>query len=131
MKKMKNGKTNRFLVFLLLHVLLVVFSFGGVFSKLASHFEFFSFRFCACYGGLILILGIYAICWQQIIKRVPLTLAYANKAVTVIWGMIWGVLFFHEIITVTKVIGAVIVIAGVVLYSLEDNSKDVQEDKAE
>ncbi len=129
---MSSGKSNRLLIFLLLHVLLVVFSFGGVFSKMASGFEFFSFKFCACYGGLILILGIYAICWQQIIKRIPLTLAYANKAVTVIWGMVWGVLFFNEAVTVTKITGAVIVIAGVVLYSLEDNKKDgTKEDTAE
>ena len=54
------------------------------------------------FGGLLLILGIYAICWQQIIKRIPLTLAYANKAVTVFWGMIRGMHFFSEIITVKK-----------------------------
>ena len=59
----------------------------------------------------------------------PLTLAYANKAVTVIWGMVWGVLFFGESITVTKAIGAVVVIFGVVLYSFEDNKKSEVEDK--
>ena len=96
---------------------------------MAAGYDFLSVKFCLCYGGLILILGIYAICWQQIIKRIPLTLAYANKAVTVIWGMIWGVLFFGENITVTKVIGAVIVIAGVILYSLEDNKQPTEEDK--
>ena len=118
-------------VFLVLHLILAIYSLTGVFSKTASKETFFNLKFCLCYGVIILLLGTYAIVWQQIIKRVPLTLAYANKAVTVIWGMIWGVLFFHEIITVTKVIGAVIVIAGVVLYSLEDNSKSVKEDKAE
>ena len=118
-----------FSVFFLLHILLLVYSFSGVFSKMAAGYDFLSVKFCLCYGGLILILGIYAICWQQIIKRIPLTLAYANKAVTVIWGMIWGVLFFGENITVTKVIGAVIVIAGVILYSLEDNKQPTEEDK--
>ncbi len=120
---MEEKKTNRIAIFLLLHILLLVFSFSGVFSKMAAGQEFLSLKFCLCYGGVLLVLGIYAICWQQIIKRMPLTLAYANKAVTVIWGMIWGMLFFSESITIQKVIGAVVVIAGVVLYSIEDNKK--------
>ena len=120
---MQEKKNRKIIIFLLLHILLVVFSFSGVFSKIAAGQEFLSLKFCICYGGLLLILGIYAICWQQIIKRIPLTLAYANKAVTVFWGMIWGMLFFSEIITVKKVIGAVFVIIGVVLYSIEDNKK--------
>ena len=66
-------------------------------------------------------LGIYAIAWQQIIKRLPLTFAYANKAIGVIWGMFWGLVAFGESITPKKIIGAVIVIAGIVLYSLWGN----------
>lgn len=122
---------NRHLLFvvLLLHGSLLLYSFSGVFSKMASVFDYLSIEFCFCYGGLILILGLYAIIWQQIIKRIPLTLAYANKAVTVIWGMIWGIVFFCESISATKLIGAVIVIVGVILYSLEDNKLSVKEDK--
>lgn len=100
-----------------LHILLMMFSLSGICSKLASKEQFLSFRFCLCYGGVIFILGIYAICWQQIIKRLPLTLAYANKAITVVWGIIWGAVFFHEGITIGKIIGAILVISGVVLYA--------------
>lgn len=76
------------------------------------------------YGTLILILGIYAVVWQQIIKRIPLSLAYANKAVTVVWGMIWGIIFFGETITIQKMIGAAVIIAGVIMYSFSDNKND-------
>lgn len=100
-----------------LHFLLMVYSLGGVCSKLASAAPFLSFKFCICYGLIILLLGIYAIGWQQIIKRLPLTMAYANKAVTVVWGIIWGLLFFSEPVTIGKIIGALFVIVGVVLYS--------------
>ena len=102
--------------FVLLHLLLMVYSTSGVFSKLASGELFLSFKFCLYYGCIIFLLGIYAIGWQQIIKRLPLTLAFANKAVTVIWGMIWGTVFFGEKITTGKLAGALIVIAGVVLF---------------
>ena len=103
-----------------LHILLLFYSFGGVCSKIASGTPFLSVKFIVYYGGLIAVLGVYAIVWQQIIKRLPLTFAYSNKAVTVVWGMIWGMCFFGETITAQKAIGAVIVIVGVILYSLSD-----------
>ncbi len=100
-----------------LHLLLMLYSLEGVCSKLASGEHFFSFKFCICYGIIILLLGVYAIGWQQIIKRLPLTTAYANKAVTVVWGIVWGFLFFSEPVTIGKIVGALLVIVGVVLYS--------------
>lgn len=55
--------------YVLLHLLLFFYSFCGVFSKLASANEFLSFKFCLFYGISIIILGIYAILWQQILKN--------------------------------------------------------------
>lgn len=66
----------------------------------------------------------YAIGWQQIIKRIPLTLAFANKSVTVIWGLIWGVVFYHEQITTCKVIGAILIINGIILYAFSGNQTE-------
>lgn len=108
-------------VFFFLHALLAIFSFNGVFSKLASQHPFLSARFILLYGCGIAFLGVYAIGWQQVIKHLPLTTAYANRAVTVIWGIIWGVLLFHEQLNAPKILGAFIVLAGVVLYALADN----------
>lgn len=110
----KNTKT-----ILALNVLLMFFSLGGIFSKLASKQPFLSLKFILCYGALLFIMFVYAIGWQQIIKRLPLTMAYANRAVTIVWGIIWGLLFFNEKLNVGKIIGAVIVIAGVLLYVTE------------
>ena len=108
----------------------MVYSMSGIFSKHASSCEFLSFSFCLYYGCVILLLGIYAIGWQQIIKRIPLTLAFANKSVTVIWGLIWGAIFYHEQITIGKVVGAMLIISGIVLYafsSLNDTSQEAQD----
>ena len=110
----KNTKT-----ILALNVLLMFFSLGGIFSKLASKQPFLSLKFILCYGTLLFIMFMYAIGWQQIIKRLPLTMAYANRAITIVWGIIWGLLFFYEKLNVGKIIGAVIVIAGVLLYVTE------------
>ncbi|SEW31161.1 Multidrug transporter EmrE [Ruminococcaceae bacterium KH2T8] len=102
---------------ILLHLLIAFFSFGGVCSKMAAGEKFLSPKFCLYYAGLIFILGVYAIAWQQIIKRLPLTFAYANKAVGIIWTMLWGVLIFHEMLTPQKVIGSLVVMAGIILYT--------------
>ena len=100
-----------------LHLMLMVYSMSGICSKMASQQPFLSFKFCLFYAIIIFLLGFYAIGWQQIIKRLPLTTAFANKAVTVVWGIVWGAVFFHESITVGKVIGAALVIVGVVIYA--------------
>ena len=68
-------------------------------------------------------LGAYAVFWQQIIKRLPLTTAFANKAVTVVWGIVWGALFFGEAITLGKVLGAALVISGVILFVRGDSEE--------
>ena len=73
--------------------------------------------FVLCYGGMVAVLGIYAIGWQQVIKRLPLTTAYANRAVTVVWGIVWGAVLFGESITWQKALGAIVVLAGVALYA--------------
>lgn len=125
----KNNKGSRIGAFVLLHVLMLIYSLDGIMSKLAGAVPFLSFKFILYYGILIVILGIYAIGWQQVIKRLPLTTAFANKAVTVVWGIIWGALVFKEQITVGKVVGAVLVIAGVVIYAIVDGqeAKELQE----
>ena len=73
---------------------------------------------------MIALLGAYAIGWQQVIKRLPLTYAYANKAVTVLWGIVWGVLLFHERVSPLKILGALIVLSGVVLFSLAERDEN-------
>lgn len=102
-----------------LNILLMMLSLSGIFSKTAASQKFLSLKFIFCYGVVIFILFIYAIGWQQIIKVLPLTTAYANRAITVVWGILWGLIFFGEKITVGKVIGAAIVITGVLLYVTE------------
>lgn len=113
-------KNNKIKSFMLLHILLFFYSFCGVFSKLAANNGFLSIKFCLFYGISILILGIYAILWQQILKKFTLTTAFFNKAITVVWGIIWGALFFGEKIKFTMIIGAIIIILGVYFVVISD-----------
>ncbi|MFR7746469.1 MAG: transporter [Eggerthellaceae bacterium] len=114
-------------VLIALHILLLFYSLSGIFSKNAAYQPFLSMPFILLYAGMLMVLFVYAIGWQQIIKRLPLTLAFANKAVTVVWGILWGVLIFHEQLNAQMVIGAILVIAGIVLYSFEDGRQAAAE----
>ena len=103
-------------IYVLHHIVLCIFSLGAVFSKLASKTDFMSKEFFLFYGLQLLIMVVYAIIWQQLIKRMSLMSAYAHRAVTVIWGIIWGAIFFGENITWNKIVGAVIIVLGILFY---------------
>ncbi len=103
-----------------LHIILFMYSFIGIFSKLAAKENLMSLRFCLIYGCMIILLGIYAVVWQQIIKKMPLSVAFSNKAVTVIWSYMWSVVLFDDIVTVRKIIGMALVIWGIVLFAISD-----------
>ena len=116
-----------------LHLFLMIYSISGIISKLAANQPFLSPAFILLYALEILILAFYAIGWQQFIKRMPLSVAYANKAVTVVWGCIWGVLIFQEHLSVGKVVGGLMVLCGIALYGYADGqtaSADDNERKA-
>ena len=98
-----------------LHLIIFLYSLSSLCSKFASKLEFFSFKWCALSALLIFILGIYAILWQQLLKVMPLNLAYANKSVTLLWGMLFGIFIFKETVTLTNILGGLIVLAGVIV----------------
>lgn len=116
---------SKFITFILLHVLLMMYSLSDIFAKLTSGAGFMSLKFIFCYGMVTVILGLYAIGWQQVIRRFPLTTAFANKAITIVWGIVWGVLFFNEKITIGKLAGAILVMAGVILFVKADSEGEV------
>jgi len=126
-------KKNIFYLFIL-HIVLAIYSFLGIFSKYAAGEKFLSPKFILYYGLVILGLFIYAVVWQQLLKKLPLITAYANKAVTVIWGIIWGRTFFTEPVTPKKITGAIIIIVGVYFvvssdYAPKDKTENIEEVK--
>ena len=111
-------------IFIALHIILAIYSISGILSKMAAKTTFLNLDFCLYYLGIILILGIYAIVWQQMIKELPLTVAFANKAVTVLWGIIWGIIIFDETISPVQTVGAILIIIGIVLYSIDSGENE-------
>ena len=114
-----------------LHLIIFLYSLSALCSKFASSLPFFSFEWCALYALLIFILGVYAILWQQLLKVLPLNLAYANKAVTLLWGMLFGVLIFKETVTLTNILGGLIVLAGVIVMVTDKPKAQKEETRDE
>lgn len=124
---MKRNNIKKSISILLLHVLMLVYSLSSVARKYTSQMEVFSVGFFVGYLIVFILLAVYAIGWQQVIKHMPLTEAYANKAVVIIWGLFWGAVLFGEQITPEKIIGAVLIICGIVLYAISDNEGERKE----
>ena len=115
---METQKDIKTMIFL--HLLLAFYSLAAVCSKIASGSSFLSPKFIVLYGALLFILFGYAIAWQQILKRIPLITAFANKAVTVIWGLLWGLILFDEDISIMKIVGSVVITMGVITVVKSD-----------
>lgn len=108
---------------LMLQAVFMVYSISSVVSKFASGKEILSFEFILFYGLDVLVLGIYALLWQQVIKKFELSIAYANKAITLLWALVWGIVIFHEQITAGKVIGILLVMAGIFILNSGSGEK--------
>lgn len=105
--------------YVFLHLTLLLYMVASVFSKLAGSHDSLSWGFLIFYGIAMFLLMVYAVLWQQVLKKMPLSVAFANKAVTVIWGIVLGIFLFNEIIRPTMYLGVVLIIVGIVLVSSE------------
>lgn len=102
---------------LIIQLSVMFYTLSGVAGKFAAGYHFMSLPFIALYGLEVLILGGYAIVWQQIIKRVDLSIAYANRSLALLWSMLWSALIFQESISLQNLVGVVVVIGGVMLVN--------------
>ena len=107
----------KFRDYLQLHLNILLFSLTSVFSKLASiQYNRHGLKGSLLYVFLFLMIancGIYAIAWQQVIKKFSLSTAYANKSVYLLWSQVWAVIIFHENLSIQNIIGILIVLIGV------------------
>lgn len=89
------------------------------------NYDTFSLGYFFWFGLAVAILGIYAVCWQLILERLPLTTAYLRRGFSYVLLFVWSTLIFHETITLKQIIGiAVICVGMVVSVSDEHGSKD-------
>lgn len=112
-------KANNLTKYFILYSAYFVYSISAVCAKYAAKqpdlkgMMLFMFLEFVC-------LGIYAVIYQQALKRFPLSVALSNKGITVILTLMWAVILFNEQITTFNIIGSVCIIAGIGLVALDE-----------
>ena len=107
----------------LLQIAVLFYSFSTLLTKLAALEEPFSLPFFAMYLGSLVIMGLFAIVWQQFLRKIPLTTAYSSKTVSMVWGVVLGAVFLKEKIRFTMVIGTVIIFIGLYMIFSADRQE--------
>ena len=110
-------KNYKFFAFFIMHAGFLIYSLYTVLGKFAAGYETLSLGWCLFYTGIIGVLGIYAVLWQQVLKAFSLPVAMCNKAITIVWGMAFSRILFSEEITLKKIAGALIILGGIILLS--------------
>ena len=98
-------------------VINILYACVSIFTKYASQAEFMSWSYVCAIAGAMGVMGLYAVLWQQILKRVELSLAYMFKGTSIVFVMLLAHVIFGEQITWNNIIGAIIIILGIVLYA--------------
>lgn len=112
---------NKIFNYIFLHFCVLLFTVTTILSKYASAYDFLSLNYIMIFALMIINLGVYAILWQQAIKPFKASVAYSNKSLTTIWTLVFSAVLFNERITIHNIIGAMMIIFGVVLVALKDD----------
>ena len=81
----------------------------GICTKMTSMQPTGSWLYLLWFGGAVAIIGIYALLWQQVLRRIELSTAYMFKGTTLIFTMLIAALLFGEVITIPNIIGSLII----------------------
>lgn len=103
---------------LLLQAIIIIYTISGIMAKFASAGETLE-KMILFFGLDLMFLGIYAICWQQMIKIFPLSVAYANRAMALLWSAIWAKIIFGEQIGLKQMVGIALVIIGTMVINTD------------
>ena len=106
--------------YLFLHLCILWYSVTSILSKTASKFIFLSPQYILCFIGIFFTIGTYAILWQQAIKPFKPSVGYSNKSVSLMWTIIFSAIIFGERITMYNIIGAKIIIVGVIMVAQDE-----------
>ena len=117
MEKKSAKKKLRLKDILVLQAVIGIYTLSSVMAKLASGQEPFSAPFLFFYLIELMVLGVYALLWQQMIKKVELSVAYTNRAMALLWSMLWAVVLFHDRVTVKNIGGVALVIVGTLIVN--------------
>ena len=109
--------------YILMYIAFLIYSIDSIVSKLASGYKTFSLAYIICFGLMIVILGVYAILWQVILKNMELSRAMAQKPFVLVLSSIWALVIFHEKLSVRVGLGMILILVGLVVLGVSDKCR--------
>ena len=107
----------------------MIYTLSGIMAKFAAGavaMEKMLLFFCLD----LFFLGIYALIWQQLIKGLPLSVAYANRAMALLWSALWAKIIFKEEIALKQIAAIGLVIVGIMMINGEKSDLKREEERA-
>ena len=95
----------------------MIYACVGICTKMASLQPTGSWPYLLWFGGAVAIIALYALLWQQVLRRIELSTAYMFKGTTLIFTMLIAALLFGEHITTANIIGSLIIVTGIVILA--------------
>ncbi len=109
--------TKSYQTYLVLIGVNLIYACTSIFTKMASQHEMLSWPYLLWIAGAVGVMGLYALLWQQVIARMPLSTAYMFKGTSLVFVLLFSALLFGETITLNNIIGSVIIIIGIVMFA--------------
>lgn len=113
------GQSGKVLTFGALIGINMLYACTGICTKMAARYAMLSRPYLLWFSGAVGVIGLYAILWQQVLKRIDISTAYLFKGTTLIFTMLIAALLFGETVTIPNIIGSVIIIIGITLLARE------------
>ena len=108
------NKTVQYVVLVLVYLFYACIS---VIMKYTGLQQPLTIEWCVGFVLLVATLGVYAIAWQQILKRIELGVAYMFKGLSLFFIMLLLALCYGEPITPMKLLSTGIIVMGIVVYA--------------
>lgn len=105
------------IIYIVLIGINMLYACVSLFTKYASQQDFMSWNYVLGLIGAVGVMGLYAVLWQQVLKRIELSLAYMFKGTSLIFVMLLACILFGEQITWNNIVGAIIIVSGIVLFA--------------
>ena len=64
-------------------------------------------------------LAVYAILWQQVLKKIELSVAMSHKPILLVFGTLWAVCFFGETVGIKFFVGLLFILTGLVIIEVK------------
>ncbi len=111
MKGKKNVFSKSTVMLISLYLFYSIIGIIGKYNAISSRVG--SLRFFLLFGIQLFGIALFSIGWQLLLKKFELNYVYLFKGTTILWGLLFSKVIFHEQITVNNLMGAIIIVVGI------------------